>query len=174
MARLYNEMDCRDDLSHLLGIHIWCFTVAAMPQLLYNTVECSTELKCHCSEELDILVSSLEQLQAKIPGAMMILNTVNRLRTAHNGIRDQNSTRARVSREKVSFGEAYDISDFRDLFPFPTSLSPRLALLEHDSSNIFQSLGTPPRVPDDFSWIFEEFSDLSSQFAFSDVPQPLL
>jgi len=169
MARLYNEIDCRDDLSHLLGTHNWLLMMAAIPQLLYNAAECSLEPDSYCSEELDILVSSLEQLQARIPGATVVLNAINRLRTSRNSGRIQNTTTTFESREKVFFSEGYDILSYRELFPFPNSLSPRLSLWELYAGHTFQEGGPPPAAPDDLSRIFEEFSDLS-RFTFSGVP----
>lgn len=168
MACLYNEIDCRDDLNYLLGIHSWIFTVAAMPQLLYNASECSPELENYCSEEIGMLVSALEQFQERIPGATVVLNTINRLRTSPSRGRSRNSTTARGSQEKVTFSKSYDISSLRALFPFPNSLSLRLSLLEHDFGHMVQGLVTPTVGPEDFSWIFEQFPDLS-HFPFADV-----
>ncbi|KAE8141218.1 hypothetical protein BDV38DRAFT_279126 [Aspergillus pseudotamarii] len=97
-----------------------------MPQLLYNAAECSlTESDSYCSEELDMLVSSLDQVQARIPGSTVVLNAINRLRASRNSGRVRNTTTMCESRENV-----YDIFSFRDLFPFLNSLSPRLALWE--------------------------------------------
>lgn len=137
--------------------------VAAIPQLLYNAAECSLESDSYCSEELDILVSSLEQLQARIPGSTVVLNAINRLRT-------RNTTTTFESREKVFFSEGYDILSFRDLFPFPSSLSPRLSLWELYAGHIFQGMETPTAAPDDLGRIFEDFWDLS-RFTLAGVPQ---
>jgi hypothetical protein len=164
IARLYHEIDCRDDLSYLLGIQNWFLTVAAMPQLLYNAAECTLESQSYCSEELDILVSSLEQFQARIPGSTVILNAINRLRTSRSSGRVRNCE----SREKVIFSEGYDIFSFRDLFPFPNSLSPRLALWEAYAGDIFQGLETPMVAPEDPGWI-SGFADLS-RFTFAGIP----
>lgn len=170
MARLYNEIDCRDDLSYLLGTHNWLLMVATIPLLLYNAAECPLESDNYCSEELDVLVSCLEQLQARLPGATVVLNAINRLRTSRNSGRVRNTTTTWESREKVFFSEGYDILSFRDLFPFPNSLSPRLSLWEFYAGHIFQGAETPMAAHDDLSRIFEEFSDLS-RFAFPGVPQ---
>lgn len=164
IARLYHEIDCRDDLSYLLGIQNWFLTVAAMPQLLYNAAECTLESQSYCSEELDILISSLEQFQARIPGSTVILNAINRLRTSRSSGRVRNCE----SREKVIFSEGYDIFSFRDLFPFPNSLSPRLALWEAYAGDIFQGLETPMVAPEDPGWI-SGFADLS-RFTFAGIP----
>lgn len=169
MACLYSEIDCRDDLSYLLGTHNWLLMVAAIPQLLYNAAECSLESDSHCSEELDILVACLDQLQARIPGATVVLNAINRLRTSRNSGQVQNTATTLESRETVFFGEGYDILSFRDLFPFPDSLSPRLSLWELYAGHIFQGVETPTAAHDDLSRIFEEFSDLS-RFTFPGVP----
>ncbi|KAE8407803.1 fungal-specific transcription factor domain-containing protein [Aspergillus pseudonomiae] len=166
IARLYHEIDCRDDLNYLLGIQNWFLTVAAMPQLLYNAAECSLpESDSYCSEELDMLVSSLEQVQTRIPGSTVILNAINRLRASRT------SGPVRNPREKVFFSEGYDLFGFRDLFPFPNSLSPRLALWEVYAGDIFQGLETPLTATEDPGWISGEFADLS-RLAFAGLPQP--
>ncbi|KAJ6128886.1 fungal-specific transcription factor domain-containing protein [Penicillium samsonianum] len=170
ITRLYHEIDCRDDLSYLLGIQNWFLIVAAMPQLLYNAAESSLESDSYCSEELDILVSSLEQFQPRIPGSTVVLNAINRLRTSRNSGRVRNTTTTSESREKVMLGEGYDIFSFRDLFPFPNSLSPRLALWEFYAGDIFQGLEAPMTAPEDPGWISGEFADLS-RFAFGGLPQ---
>ena len=171
IARLYHEIDCRDDLSYLLGIQNWFLIVAAMPQLLYNAAECTLESESYCSEELDILVSSLEQFQARIPGSTVVLNAINRLRTLRNSGRVRNTTTTCELREKVVFSEGYDIFSFRELFPFPNSLSPRLALWEVYAGDIFQDLETPMAAPEDPGWSSGEFADLS-RFMFAGLPQP--
>lgn len=170
IARLYNEIDCRDDLSYLLGIQNWFLTVAAMPQLLYNAAESSLESNSHCPEELDMIVSSLEQVQARIPGSTVVLNAINRLRTSCKSGRVRNPTTTCESQEKVLLTEGYDIFSFRDLFPFPNSLSPRLALWDSYAGDIFHGLEAPMAVPEDPGGIFEEFADLS-RFAFGGLPQ---
>lgn len=170
MARLYQEIDCRDDLNYLLGAHNWLLMVAAIPQLLYNAAECSPESDNYCSEELDILVSSLEQLQVRLPGATVVLNAINRLRTSRNSGRVQNTTTIFEPRENVFSSEGHDMLSFRDLFPFPNSLSPRLSLWELYAGDIFQEVESPTGAPDDLGRILEEFSDLS-RLAFPGVPQ---
>ncbi|KAL2405948.1 hypothetical protein ABEF95_002783 [Exophiala dermatitidis] len=58
IARLYEEMDLRDDIHYLLGIHMFFRGLTAMPQLLFNGTEPDPEHLC--SEELDILVSTTD------------------------------------------------------------------------------------------------------------------
>lgn len=170
MAGLYHEIDYRDDVNYLLGIHIWLFTVAAIPQLLYNATEGLLETESLCAEELDILVSALKQFQIKIPGALIVLNTIDRLRASRSHARTQNSTTAREPRKTI-VSEAHDLSSLRDLFPFPPSLSPRLALLELVTGDMALDMSASVDVSEDLGWIFEEFSELSPSFAVADWPQ---
>ncbi|KAF9893482.1 hypothetical protein FE257_010794 [Aspergillus nanangensis] len=166
IVRLYHEIDCRDDLIYLLGIQNWFLIVAAMPQLLYSATESALESDSYCSEELDIIVSCLEQFQPRIPGSTVILNTINRLRTSRNNGRVRTPTANSAPREKVLLSEEYDFFSFRELFPFPNSLSPRLALWEFYAGDIFQGLEIPMAVPDDPGWMSVEFADLS-RFSFA-------
>ncbi|RJE23261.1 hypothetical protein PHISCL_04418 [Aspergillus sclerotialis] len=171
MTGLYHEIDYRDDINYLLGIHIWLFTVAAIPQLLYNATEGLMETESLCAEELDILVSALKQFQIKIPGAVIVLNTINRLRASRSHARTPNSTTAREPRKTIFVSEAHDLSSLRDLFPFPQSLSPRLPLLELATGDIALDMSASVDVSEDLGRIFEEFSELSPSFAVADWPQ---
>ena len=171
MARLYHEIDYRDEINYLLAIHIWLFTVTATPLLLYNATEGPSDTESLCAEELDILVSALKQFQIKIPGALIVLNTINRLRASRSHTRTQNSTTARESRKTIFVREAHDLSSLRDLFPFPQSLSPRLALLELAAGDMALDMNISFDVSEDLGWMFDEFSELTPGLSGADWHQ---
>lgn len=169
LTSLYYELDVRDDINYLLGIHMWFFMMAAMPQILYHSTDAlSNEERQTCSRSLDILVSCLEQYKIKIPGAAVILNTINRLRTQDTRMQSQSST-VREWKKPNLVGELCSVSAFRDLFPFPSSLTGRLELFEQPGGMLAEA-SPPPDMTGDLSWIFDEFADVS---AFADWPSVL-
>ncbi|OKP12404.1 hypothetical protein PENSUB_2140 [Penicillium subrubescens] len=160
MVRLYHELDIRDDVNYLLTVHMWLFMLAAMPQLLYNAAEGLSEAdRRACSDALDKLVSALGQFMIKIPGAETMLNTINRLRAQDHPVHPASTSRE--WRKHNLNGELHSVLAFRDLFPFPLSLSPRLELL--DQLGDMRSVASPPPdINEDLGWILEEFADIST------------
>jgi hypothetical protein len=160
MVRLYHELDIRDDVNYLLTVHMWLFMLAAMPQLLYNAAEGLSEAdRRACSDALDKLVSALGQFMIKIPGAETMLNTINRLRAQDHPVHPTSTSRE--WRKHNLNGELHSVLAFRDLFPFPLSLSPRLELL--DQLGDMRSVASPPPdINEDLGWILEEFADIST------------
>lgn len=174
IIRFYQEMDLRDDINFLLVIHVWCFTVAAVPQLIWQSAE-SLSLdggqSSLCAEDLDILVTSLKQFQIKVPAATPALNAISRLRAPQDqACRGPTISRGAGSDTQASpfVGEAHDMAALRGLFPFPHSLTPRLKLLEPIGQELVCDMGDSADVSNDISWILEEFSDLSNGLDFSD------
>jgi hypothetical protein len=160
MVSLYHELDIRDDVNYLLTVHMWLFMLAAMPQLLYNAAERLSETdRRACSDALDKLVSALGQFTIKIPGAETMLNTITRLRAQDSLV--QPTSASREWRKQNLTGELHSVLAFRDLFPFPLSLSPRLELLDQ-LADMRSVVSPPPDIIEDLGWIFEEFADIST------------
>jgi hypothetical protein len=160
MVSLYHELDIRDDVNYLLTVHMWLFMLAAMPQLLYNAAEGLPEVdRRACSGALDKLVSALGQFMVKIPGAEIMLSTIERLRSQDNPV--QQTSTSRGWRKQNLTGELHSVVAFRDLFPFPLSLSPGLELLDQ-RVNTRSVVSPPPYITEDLSWILEEFADIST------------
>ena len=107
MTSLYHELDVRDDINYLLGLHMWLFMMAAVPQLLYHATEAISGAERHaCSTALDTLVSCLEQVKIKIPGAAVIQNTIIRLKSQESRsqaqLQQRESGRSRISWESCA------------------------------------------------------------------------
>ncbi|RDL36245.1 uncharacterized protein BP5553_06857 [Venustampulla echinocandica] len=171
ITRLYQELYYRDDINYLLGINMWFLLVASVPQLLYNPTVGLYDQDQLCSEELDIIVAALEQLQTKVPGATAVLNAVNRLRASRSRVRVRSSTTLRASQDVNEIGEDHKMSALRDLFPFPSSFSPRLKLLDYSTQEMVLGTGALADFDDDLSWICDEYSELSYGLAFANGPQ---
>lgn len=167
MVSLYHELEIRDDVNYLLTVHMWLFMLAAMPQLLYNAAEGLSEAdRGSCSDALDKLLSALGQFMIKIPGAETMLNTINRLRAQDHPV--QPTSTSREWRKQNLTGELHSVVAFRDLFPFPLSLSPRLELL--DQLGDIRSVVSPlPDIGEDLGWILEEFADISTFAGWSSM-----
>lgn len=168
IARLYEEINYRDDINYLLGLNNWFLMVASVPQLLYNAGVSLYGQDKLCTEELDILVASLEQMEIKWPGATIVLNVVVRLRNS------QKLASIPISQPFVAPEAAWDeeteISALRDLFPFPSSLSPRMSLLDYDADDLrYPAVGEVGQPFDEnLNWIFSEFTELSYRQSFVD------
>ncbi len=169
MTSLYHELEIRDNVNYLLGIHMWLFMMAAIPQLLYHATEALSEAeRFTCAGAIDTIVSCLEQFKIKIPGAAVVLNTINRLRSQDSRSQTQSST-TREWRKPNLVGELCNVAAFRSLFPFPKTLSPRLERLEQVESALAE-FSPGPDMGEDLSWILDEFAEVSS---FTDWPSML-
>ena len=123
MIRLYQEMDFRDDINYLLAINNWYLMVTSVPQLNYNIG--AHENDAICNEEIDLLLSILEQRTIKFPGVNAIIETIKRFRS-------QGSFRTPQGAINTANGgiEYISIPAVQQLFPFPKSMCPRMDLLD--------------------------------------------
>ena len=155
IARLYEEMECRDDTNYLLGLHNWYLLVACVQQL-----QCGPGHDDLCGEELDMLVSTLRIMDMKWPGAATVRDVVLRLR---------NSERSRRDRSPVSncLTDA-ERASLKGLFPFPASMSPRLAVLEESNLDDILAEYGHDLFDEDVSWIFTEVAEASDMHSFVD------
>lgn len=148
---------------------MWLFITAAVPQLLYYATEAlSRAERLTCSTALDTLVSCLEQVKVKIPGAAVIQNTIIRLKTQDSRSQGHTLT-VREWKKPNLVGELRSVAAFQSLFPFPSTLSPRLDRLGQ-TGWCFSDIGYMPEIEEDLGWIFDEFADVSS---FTDWPSVL-
>jgi len=149
IIRLYQEMDYRDEVTHLGAINNWTMMVASLPQLNslgrenlnVNIGENTSPSNALSLEELDILMEILTQRTVKYPGAKAIIDRI------------QHFKREPPSHPLPGLGDAtrhpsastyVPIPNVHDLFPFPKALSPRMELLytmpEEDlSTRLFES-----------------------------------
>ena len=168
ITRLYEEIDCRDDLGHLLGIHAWYFTVAAVPQLLWYASEDASAEENLCAEDLDILSAALQQYQTKRPGATPVLNAINRLRASQSQFRVQSYSKMWDMQGGSGITDAHNMSVLRELFPFPETLSPRLVMLDISAHDMVTEAAVGTGFTEDMSCMFGNLADLSNGLAFDD------
>ncbi|KAK6386172.1 hypothetical protein LTS17_001747 [Exophiala oligosperma] len=159
IARLYEEMNCRDDVNHLWAFHNWYVMVASAPLLGSS---CETEEERDISrQELDILEITLSILRKKWHGAGVVQNTIMRLRR-----KDSGDCVPPTSRHSAS---AVPVHMVHDLFPFPQSLAPRLKMLGQQythSAFVLDEVEYQHHLDVDISWVFDEFADSNNPSIF--------
>ncbi|KAJ5814707.1 hypothetical protein N7474_006484 [Penicillium riverlandense] len=176
MARLYEEILCREDIVYLLPIHNWFISVGCLPQI--HALSGRFYADATCQEELDILLKALKTMGIKWPQAKNLRNAVDRL------------VKKRVSRPQVAESRETDRPEYlvdggsahlngfvRELFPFPETMCPRIAMLDSVDPipNLEENIGERPPLWDEdyqFNWVldasglnplnesFENFSNL--------------
>lgn len=130
LARLYEEMDWRDDIGSLLSVHHWYIMVACIPQIHH-----SGSIYDHdalCKEELSIFISVLRQMRTKWPAVENLLKKIDRSWNAQAaGLQQAPGTEPFGHGENSTANHDYiPASLVSDLFPFPNVLCPRMALIE--------------------------------------------
>ncbi|KAL2837076.1 hypothetical protein BJX68DRAFT_273214 [Aspergillus pseudodeflectus] len=132
IARLYEEIECREETSRLLQIHGFFCMVAAVPLICHphelQDVNTSRE------EEVDIICGVLSQMRRRYGGSDLVLRKIRRLRTEmspDNGCtigRQSNDADIRSMPATSSIQSRLD-----ELFPFPHEFSSALTLLRADA-----------------------------------------
>jgi hypothetical protein len=178
IARLYEEMDWRDDLNYLLPINNWFLMVACVPQIHHDAgLHDQDDV---CTEDLSILMTVLKQMGVKWPPANGILNTVDRLR------KSKNDATTNISQSLAPRGDSADndylamsgqstAATLHGLFPFPRSMCPRMSLLDHSIKEQRDSTtyaATPPNE-ETWDWMFDEFNPDFFEMPFESLPPQL-
>ncbi|KAH8879255.1 hypothetical protein GQ53DRAFT_849749 [Thozetella sp. PMI_491] len=155
VARLYEELYCREDVSFLLHIHSFYCMVAVVPQLFYQPQSAQKE-SCR-QEELGILRSVVEQLLTRFGGAGTVLRNMDALAKDLEARGHHSSTANDLYFDEETLAE--DRAKITELFPFPVDLCPNMDLL----SATLTTRGEPPAeallgslVQDLPEWIFDE------------------
>ncbi|OQV03093.1 Fungal specific transcription factor domain-containing protein [Cladophialophora immunda] len=152
---IYQEIDYRDHMNYLTAINNWSMMAASVAQL--NNISRESQVvsaeavasgdpcgRSSSLQELDALIDIIKQRRVKFPGARAIVHRVEQLRQEVLSPRQQNndssqpsSARASIrpypqseSRLMTASGALAPVSNVREFFPFPKSLTPRLELLD--------------------------------------------
>ncbi|OQU94373.1 Fungal specific transcription factor domain-containing protein [Cladophialophora immunda] len=130
LARLYEEIEWRDDINYFLSVHHWYVMVACVPQAHYSASLYDPDNLC--TEELNIFIKILEQMRTKWPAVETLLKKVERLRQSPLGQMDNGSGHMGTLQDGTASSGSVPMSTIAALFPFPSSVCPRMGLLEED------------------------------------------
>ncbi|KAH6876608.1 fungal-specific transcription factor domain-containing protein [Thelonectria olida] len=115
IAKLYEEIHCREETVHLLHIHGFFCMVAAVPLICFP--HGSRQSEAEREEEVDIICSVLNKMRCRYGGSDLVLRKIRRLQqdmerdTGHGLPRDSSTMlMTRRIRERQ-----------RELFPYPSS-----------------------------------------------------
>ncbi|KIX99065.1 uncharacterized protein Z520_05526 [Fonsecaea multimorphosa CBS 102226] len=144
MARLYEEVLYREELGLFLPIHNWYLSIACLPQI--HALSGSRHADATSEEELGILRRGLQTMAIKWPQANNLRTSIDRLyeRRVSNFQPNSYQNQTRVSDDRDPDGRSECTHDgvvvdnsssvlnrlVCDLFPFPTSISPRMDIFE--------------------------------------------
>jgi hypothetical protein len=158
MARLYEEIDDRDETNYLTPIHNWSLMVGCIPQIHRDKL--LPEEHDLCNTELGIFVTALRCMRLKWPPANNILMTVDRLRTAESHPRAHQSVERQQNIHPSPTSYEFPTSILTRLFPFPRDMCPRMALVDPDfgGGGIGMESVAAPATEGFMDWIFDEFN----------------
>ena len=158
MARLYQEIDDRDEINYLTPVHNWSLMVACIPQI-HRTILLPEE-HALCSTELDTFVTALRCMRLKWPPANNILTTIDRLRTGKPHPRAHTPAERQQKLSPLPTLYEFPTPVLTSLFPFPKDICPRMVLVNPDAgeSNTGMENTMTPAAEDCMNWIFDEFN----------------
>lgn len=144
MARLYEEILYREEIGLFLPIHNWYISIACVPQI--HALSGSRHADATSEEELDILRRALQVMAIKWPQANNLRTSLDRLyeRRVSNLRPNSHPNQTTVSDDKdddkdpdgrpAYTHDGIDKSVLNrlvcDLFPFPTSMCPRMDIID--------------------------------------------
>lgn len=123
VARLYEDVDCHEEVQRLLPHHGWLITVAAIP-LIYSAANFPTEASAS-AHDLDVLISVVSKLTEKHASAKLVLRKITAFRTkveSHPVMASSDTDQQHIldaSRPPQVEREKEILEDARSLLPFP-------------------------------------------------------
>ncbi|KIX01964.1 uncharacterized protein Z518_07903 [Rhinocladiella mackenziei CBS 650.93] len=178
IARLYEEIYYREDIRFLLPMNHWFILVGCLPQIHALSGRSNNADDATCGEEFNILRTALQTMGNKWPQANNFVTAVDKLQKKRSGAHPSKEYRP-TSPERPNPTAADDGNDdtfpnasdgtvllrgsIRDLFPFPESMCPRMAILDSIDPNhgTLGSANIEPLSWDEdyqFNWIFDTIS----------------
>lgn len=128
VARLYDDINCREQASHLLHIHGFLSLVSAVVLIWYSPQ--SREKEALRKRDIGTIYSTLEAMRTKFGGARVLLDKIRRIqhdlesRRAHTGIPVLNGGVPLVPGPVTILEGRLD-----ELFPFPLTFCENMDLL---------------------------------------------
>ncbi|KAL4798068.1 hypothetical protein BDV19DRAFT_386726 [Aspergillus venezuelensis] len=141
IARLYEEIECREETPRLLQIHGFFCMVASVPLICYPhelLQDVNVNMNAVREEEINIICGVLGQMRRRYGGSDLVLRKIRRLRaemrtdnnecgcTIHVGRQSSNDNDLRSTSMPATSSIQRRIDE---LFPFPHELSSALILL---------------------------------------------
>ncbi|KIW29423.1 uncharacterized protein PV07_05238 [Cladophialophora immunda] len=129
IARLIEEVDCREDLSSMSSTTTFYVMAASIP-LIYHYPN-SAERRQTRQEELQILCSALERMSPRWGGASVVRKNIEKIRNVVERYAAQQQHE--VSEQAATANSAFIWSQRyrpKDLFPFPAALCSNMVLLD--------------------------------------------
>lgn len=150
-------------MNYLTPLHNWFVMVGCAPQIHHNaTCQGRDNL---CNEELPILMTTLRYMKLKSPPAGVLLDIIERLGEVGPNSSTQSTNDSSLPQETPNTGEVWPpqlphAGLLSSLFSFPSSLSPRLSMIQGTSDEL-NELAILDRMieqeDDDLEWIFNEY-----------------
>ncbi|KAJ5826184.1 hypothetical protein N7474_003322 [Penicillium riverlandense] len=163
IARLYEEMHFRDEINYLMPMNNWFLMAGCAPQIHQNAVSRGKDQLC--TEELRIFTKVLEYMRIKWPATGTLLDILARLCAIDSNEVLRHGQDANGSQDTECMNGSWTIrvpgsEVLKGLFPFPSTLSPRLVLVEEESEEFDDQL-VPEKSwdlgDDDLDWIFNQY-----------------
>ncbi|KAJ5644599.1 hypothetical protein N7507_010610 [Penicillium longicatenatum] len=162
ISHLFEELNFRDEINYLMPLNNWFLMVACAPQIQQNAA-CQGKDKL-CTEELNKLIAALRHMHLKWPPVRILLGIIERLVIRSHQEINSLSHVSSFLLDSDYIGDTWTRliphADLRSLFPFPSSLSPRIQHVEVGSEENVDSLAMGRMVDlgnDDLDWIFHEY-----------------
>ncbi|KAM5353322.1 hypothetical protein ACJZ2D_016778 [Fusarium nematophilum] len=135
MARLYDEIHCREETAHLLQIHGFFCMVAAVPLICFRCG--SRDMIAVRDQDLGIICAILGRMRHRYGGSDLVLTKIRRLQEEMKRVHgftfgNQSSDTDDNSMPATSCIQTH----FGELFPFPKSFCGALNYLDHSMSHI--------------------------------------
>ncbi|KIX03137.1 uncharacterized protein Z518_06688 [Rhinocladiella mackenziei CBS 650.93] len=165
IARLYEEMEYRDDIAYLLPINTWYIMVGCIPQVHQSTGRPNGDTICE--DELNILRHALRTMANKYPPSRNVLYGIDRFARKRTTT-GKNEVRRPLGISDLTGGRsnendpgAFPDELVRELFPLPKTMCPRMDLLEPVGERREPSTMSGEIFPWDeqnpMDWLFDEF-----------------
>lgn len=159
IARLYEQIYYHGHVNFLLPIDAFYCMVSAVPQI-YNRPTNGPETDIR-HEEFDIIRSVIKQLQTRFGGATTVSRNISKLTREVEWSKDSSVPPGSVSVQATGVPSAWKPSIMNqyalELFPFPLSLCPNMALLSRLNMSELPPAETSQLVMDDLAeWTFDE------------------
>ncbi|KAJ5761064.1 hypothetical protein N7520_008220 [Penicillium odoratum] len=162
ISHLYEEIIFRDEINYMMPLNNWFLMVACAPQIQQSST-CQGK-DTLCTEELKKLMTALRYMNLKWPPARILLAIIERLAAkSHqemNSLGQTPDSSLHMDSLSETWSRILPHSDLRALFPFPTSLSPRIQhpdVGSEDTADYMALERMDDMGNDDLDWIFHEY-----------------
>lgn len=126
MARLIQEVDCREDLHSMSSTTTFYIMAGSIPLLYHHTSSPEKEeIRC---EELGMLCSAIEQMSPKWGGASVVRHNIEKIRNLVDGYRGRSQNSGQDNPRPT--GSTQSQQELEQMFPFAKGFCPNMELLD--------------------------------------------